>query len=172
MNVTATDAATGKITASDSIPLTITGTAAAETISFTPTQATATVSSPGQSGTATLNVTGNYTGGKIAFTCMLATAPSGAATAYNPACSVAGLTTANGVAATTATFTTTAPTSSALSYPKTNQQEGTGTRLRGALLWLAFSLRDTGETAWMEVHARIAGVPSNNGWCWLRWRQQ
>jgi subtilase family serine protease len=122
MNVTATDAATGKITASDSIPLTITGTAATETISFTPAQATATVSSPGQSGTATLNVTGNYTGGKIAFTCMLATAPSGAATAYNPACSVAGLTTANGVAATTATFTTTAPTSSALSYPKTNQQ--------------------------------------------------
>ena len=86
----------------------------------------ATVSSPGQSGSSTITVTPGtspaYTG-TVNLSCTLATAPAGASTAYNPACGLSAASvkiTSSTAATATATFTTTAPTSGALAYPKTN----------------------------------------------------
>jgi hypothetical protein len=123
VTVNAADAATGKVTKSDPIALAITGTSAPQTITMgTPT--TATVSSPGQSATATIAITTNYSPATINFSCALATAPSGADTTYNPGCSVAAVKIAAGstTGTATATFTTTAPSNGTLATPKTNQR--------------------------------------------------
>ncbi len=121
--VNAADAATGKITASASPVLTVGGTPVTDAITLgSPTAAT--VSSPGQSGTSTFSVTTNYAPATINFSCVLATAPSGANTSYNPGCTLPAVTVSKaGTAATaTATFSTTASTSGALTYPKTQQK--------------------------------------------------
>jgi subtilase family serine protease len=122
--VNASDAATGKVTASTNLVLTVGGTPASETITFgSPT--TATVSSPGQSGTSMFSVTTDYSPATVNFSCALATSPSGANASYNPGCTVAAVTVSGaGVAATaTATFTTTASSSGALRYPLPNRQD-------------------------------------------------
>jgi hypothetical protein len=91
---------------------------------FALTSTAATASSPGQSGTSTITVTpkNGYTG-TINFAFSLASAPSGASTAYNPQCSAtAAKITGTGAVTTTATCTTTAPTTGALAYPDTNRR--------------------------------------------------
>jgi len=117
VNVTAADVATGKVTASDGIALTVGGTPASDTITLgTPTAAT--VSSPGGSGTSTFSVTTDYSPATINFSCTLASSPSGANASYYPGCSVAAVNITSSTAGTaTASFTTTAASSSELSYP-------------------------------------------------------
>ena len=120
--VTVSAAATGVTTATVPIAVTVSGTSGSQTITLgTPT--TATVSSPGQSGTATVPITTNYSPATINFSCALASAPANAATAYNPGCTVGAVNIASGSTTGTATvtFSTTAPTSGALAYPKTNR---------------------------------------------------
>jgi len=170
VNVTAADAATGKVTATDPVTLTVTGTAAAETISFTPAPTTATVASPGQSGTSTLSVTANYVGGKINFGFVLATAPSNAETTYNPACTAPSLTTVNGVATATATCTTTAVTTGALRYPKTHDKtrwyEGDGGAALACILFFGIPARRRGWRSMLSllvILVTMAGVGCGGG---------
>ncbi len=121
--INAADAATGKITATNGLMLTVNAAGAPGMIALTSTAAT--VSSPGQSGTSTITITPtNYTG-TINLTCALTSAPSGANATYNPTCSLSAssvkiTSTAAGTA--TATFATTAPTTGALAYPETNRR--------------------------------------------------
>ncbi len=94
---------------------------------FTMSAASVTISSPGASGSSTITVTPGSSGffGTVTLSCTLASAPSGANTTYNPACGLSSTSlTFNGSTAQTATasITTTAPTSGALAYPKTNQR--------------------------------------------------
>ncbi len=168
VNVTAS---AGTVTATDAVALTVTGTGAAEMISFTPAPTTATVASPGQSGTSTLSVTANYVGGKINFSFALASAPSGAETTYNPACTAPALTTANGVATVTATCTTTAATSGALSYPKTHEKtnrwhEGAGGAALACILFFGIPARKRGWKSMLGllvVLITMAGVGCGGG---------
>ena len=170
VNVTAADAATGKVTATDPIALTVTGTGAAEMISFAPAPTTATVSSPGQSGTSTLSVTSNYVGGKINFGFVLATAPSNAQTTYNPACTAPALTTVSGVATVTATCTTTAATSGSLNYPKTHDKtrwyEGAGGAALACILFFGIPARRRGWRSMLSllvILVTMAGVGCGGG---------
>jgi hypothetical protein len=123
--VTATDAATGKLTASTSLTFTVV-TAGTFTVSAT----NATVSSPGQSGSSTVTITpSNYTG-TIKFNCVQATGPSGANSADGPICSVPAATvTGASPVMVTATFSTTAATSGAVSFPPLWYRAGGGVSL-------------------------------------------
>jgi hypothetical protein len=106
---------------SPSVTVTVTG--AVSPGKFALTNTAATVTSPGQSGTSTITVTpsGGYTG-TVNLTCALTTSPSGANATYNPTCSLAASSVkiASAAGTDTATFATTAPTTGALVYPKTN----------------------------------------------------
>ncbi len=171
VSATATDAATGKVTGTDSISLTVGGTPTTETISFTPAPSTATVASPGQSGTSTLSVTANYVGGKINFGFVLASAPSNANTTYNPACTAPQLTTVDGAATVTATCTTTATGTATLAYPKTRDNtnrwyEGAGGAALACILFFGIPARRRGWKSMLGllvILVTMAGVGCGGG---------
>ena len=123
VTISAADAATGKITATGMLPFTV-NAAVSASIALTPAPTAVTIASPGQSGTSTISVTPTNYAGKLNLTCVLATSPSGANSTYNPTCTVPGTLpiASSGVATTTASIATTAPTSGALAYPETNRR--------------------------------------------------
>ena len=148
----------------------ITAAVGTKTISFTPAPTTATIASPGQSGTSTLSLTSNYVGGTINFGFVLATAPSNAETAYNPACTAPTLTTANGVATVTATCTSTAVSKSALSYPMTHEKErwyeGAGGAALACVLFFGIPARRRGWKSMLSllvILVTMAGLGCGGG---------
>ncbi len=108
---------------------------------FALTSTGATISSPGQSGTSAITIapSNGYTG-TVNLSCVLTAAPSAANSMFNPTCSLSASAvniTSTAAAKATATFATTAATSSALAYPQTNDWK---TLLGGAALACVFFL--------------------------------
>ncbi len=124
----------------------VTYSPAPESIALSSTAAS--VSSPGQVGTSTITITPtNYMGGTVKLTCVLASSPAGADATYNPGCNVPAPTsvTSSGAVTVTANFTTSAPSSGTLAYPRTNRwSPATGGAVMACILLFGIPARRRG----------------------------